>query len=107
LGGPIPELRGLTRVNSLVGMANEDDSKVRAVAKIPEPPQQRGVAKVTAEAGQRTGRIYWPVPERRPVFVDDTGRRSRRLSWLFVLLAVAGLALVIAFWVSQVGSAGA
>ncbi len=88
-------------------MANEDDSRVRAVAKIPEPPQQRGVARVTAEAGQRTGRIYWPVPEKRTVFVDDTGRRSRRLSWLFVLLAVIGLALIVAFWVSQVASTGA
>jgi hypothetical protein len=89
-------------------MANEDDPRVRAVAKIPEPPrQQRGIAKVTAESGQRTGRIYWPVPERRPVFVDDTGRRGRWLAWLAVTLAALGLALVIALWVSQVGSTGA
>jgi hypothetical protein len=90
-------------------MANEDDARVRAVAKVPAPPapQQRGVAKVSAEAGQRTGRIYWPVPERRPVFVDDSGRRGRRLAWLAVLLAVLGLALVVALWVSQVASTGA
>ena len=102
-------------------MANEDTSShpprssaagrtgVRAVAKIPEPPpQRRGVAKVTAANGQRTGRIYWPVEaERRPVFVDDTGRRGRWLAWLSVLLAVLGLALVVALWVSQVASTGA
>ncbi len=89
-------------------MANEDDSRVRAVAKIPEPPrQQRGIAKVTPEAGQRTGRIYWPVPERRPVFVDYTGRRGRWLGWVAVLVAALGLALVVALWVSQVGSTGA
>lgn len=89
-------------------MANEDDSRVRAVAKIPEPPrQQRGVAKVTAEAGQRTGRIYWPVPEHRPVFVDDTGRRGRWMAWLAALVALVGLALVAALWISQVASTGA
>ena len=89
-------------------MANEDEFRVRAVARIPEPPRpQRGVAKVTAEAGQRTGRIYWPVPERRPVFVDDTGRRGRWLGWVAVLVAALGLALVVALWVSQVGSTGA
>lgn len=63
---------------------------------------------MTAENGQRTGRIYWPVvPERHPVFVDDTGRRGRWLAWLAVLLAVIGLALVVALWVSQVASTGA
>jgi hypothetical protein len=84
-------------------------TSVRAVAKIPEPPaQRRGVAKVTTANGQRTGRIYWPVePERRPVFVDDTGRRGRWLAWLSLLLAVLGLALVVALWVSQVASTGA
>ena len=94
-------------VNSVGMTANEDERTVRAVAKVPPAPQQRGVAKVSAEAGQQTGRIYWPVPERQPVFVDDTGRRGRWMSWLAVLLAVVALALVMAFWVSQVGSTGA
>jgi hypothetical protein len=84
-------------------MANEDELKVRAVASIPEQP--RGRARVTAETGQRTGRIYWPVPEQKPVFVDDSGRRGRWMAWLSVVAALAGLAAVAAFWVSQVHAA--
>lgn len=87
-------------------MANEDDSRVRAVASVPELPRQsRGVARVTAETGQRTGRIYWPLPEQKPVFVDDSGRRGRWMAWLAVLLAVVALALVVTFWASQVHAA--
>jgi hypothetical protein len=87
--------------------ANEDEVPVRAVAKVPPVPSQRGVAKVSAEAVQRTGRIYWPVPERQPVFVDDSGRRGRWLTWLSVLVALAGLVLIGALWISQVSSTGA
>ena len=75
--------------------ANEDEKPVRAVAK------------VSGEDVRRTGRIYLPGPERRPVFVDDSGRRGRWLMWLSVAIAVAGLALVAALWVSQVTSTGA
>ena len=84
-------------------MAIEDEHKVRALAKIPVQP--RGVARVTAETGQRTGRIYWPAPEQKPVFVDDSGRRGRWMAWLAVLIAVLGLVLVATFWVSQVHTA--
>jgi hypothetical protein len=87
--------------------ANEDEVVVRAGAKVPPPPQQRGVAKVSAEAVQRTGRIYWPVSERQPVFVDESGRRGRWMAWLSVLLALAALALIGALWISQVASTGA
>jgi hypothetical protein len=88
-------------------MANEDEVKVRAVAKVPEPRQQRGVAKVTAQTGHTTGRIYPAEPSAPPVFVDDTGRRGRWLTWLSVAFVLLGLALVVAFWWSQASSAGA
>jgi hypothetical protein len=105
-------------VNSPGMTANEDEghAKVRAVAKVPPPPaapprapapQQRGVARVSPEAARRTGRIYLTEPERPPVFVDDSGRRGRWLTWLAVILAVLGLALLVALWVSQVASTGA
>ena len=86
-------------------MAIEDEPRVRALAKIPEQP--RGVARVTAETGQRTGRIYWPLPEQKPVFVDDSGRRGRWMAWVSVLLAAGGLALIVVFWASQVHAAAA
>ena len=75
--------------------ANEDEKPVRAVAK------------VSGEDVRRTGRIYLPGPERRPVFVDDSGRRGRWLTWVSVLIALAGLVLIGALWVSQVSSTGA
>ena len=102
-------LRVLSSLNSLGRMANMDDVKVRAVAKVPKPPQQRGVAKVSAQAGETTGRIYPSRSEAgvRPVFVDDSGRRGRWLTWLSVAFVILGLALVVAFWWSQASSTGA
>jgi hypothetical protein len=88
-------------------MANEDVDRVRAVAQVPKPPQQRGVAKVSAQIGEMTGRIYTSEPGVRPVFVDDTGRRGRWLRWLAIAFVVLGLALVAAFWWSQASSTGA
>jgi hypothetical protein len=88
-------------------MANEDDPRVRAVAKVPKPPQQRGVAKVSSQPGEKTGRLYPSVPDPRPVFVDDSGRRRRWLTWLSIAFVLLGLALVAAFWWSQASSTGA
>ena len=97
----------VTTVNSLEFMANEDNSRVRPVAKVDAPPplpQQRGVARVP-EVGTVTGRLYPSAPDDRPpVFVDDTGRRGRWLAWLSILAALAGLALIGALWISQVSA---
>jgi hypothetical protein len=87
-------------------MANEDN-KVRAVAKVRKPPQQRGVAKVSAHSSQVTGRLYTSEPGARPVFVDDSGRRRRWVKWLAIAFVLLGLALVAAFWWSQASSTGA
>ena len=88
-------------------MANEDNSRVRAVAKVNPPaplPQQRGVARVPEDVGV-TGRLYPSTPDdRRPVFVDDSGRRGRWLAWLSILAALVGLVLIGALWISQVSA---
>ena len=91
-------------------MANEDEFRVRAVAKVNPPappplPQQRGVARVPRDVGTLTGRLYPSEPDdRAPVFVDDSGRRGRWLTWLSILVALAGLALIGALWISQVSA---
>ena len=103
---PAQRLRPVIYVNSLGFMANEDDDKVRAVAKVHTPRQQRGVAKVPAQIGDRTGRLYLSGPGARPVFVDDSGRRGRWLKWLSIAFVLLGLALVAAFWWSQASSTG-
>jgi hypothetical protein len=47
------------------------------------------------------------VPDYRkpaePVFVDDTGRRRRLLTWVAFGLALLGLVLVALLWFSQTG----
>jgi hypothetical protein len=95
-------------------MAREEDSKIRAVAQVPPPPpdgqpprapQQRGVARVS-ETREVTSRIYPSGKDAPPVFVDDTGKRGRLLTWLSLAFAVVALALVAALWVSQAASTG-
>jgi hypothetical protein len=86
-------------------MAREEDPKIRAVAQVPKAPQQRGVARVS-ETNEVTGRIYPSGKDAPPVFVDDTGKRRRWLTWVSLALAVVALALVAALWVSQAASTG-
>jgi hypothetical protein len=96
-------------------MASEDDPKIRAVAAIPKTqvptgpprtaPQQRGVARVS-ETREVTSRIYPSGAEPPPVFVDDSGKRGRLLTWLSLVFAVLALGLIAALWVSQAASTG-
>jgi hypothetical protein len=87
-------------------MAREDDPKIRAVAQVPEPPQQqRGVARVP-EISEATGRIYPSGKDAAPVFVDDSGKRGRLLTWVSLAVAVLLLGLVAALWFSQAASTG-
>ena len=86
-------------------MAHEENPPVRAVAKIPTPRQQRGVARVpkTIDA---TSIMDASEPEAPPVFVDETGRRGRVWGWLALLFAFICLALVAALWWSQAAATG-
>jgi hypothetical protein len=86
-------------------MTGEEEPPIRAVAKVPKPPQQRGVARVP-ENIDLTDRFHLSEPEAAPVFVDDSGRRRRLLAWLSISFAVLGLALVVALWISQATSTG-
>jgi hypothetical protein len=86
-------------------MASEDDPKIRAVAAVPKPPQQRGVARVP-ENSDATSRIYPSGKDDTPVFVDDSGKRGRLLTWLSLAFALLVLGLVAALWFSQVASTG-
>jgi hypothetical protein len=86
-------------------MARDEDPKVRAVAQVPKAPQRRGVARVS-KTTEVTSRIYPSGKDAPPVFVDDTGKRRRLLTWVSLALAVLALALVAALWVSQAASTG-
>jgi hypothetical protein len=85
-------------------MAREDPP-IRAVAKVPTPRQQRGVARVP-ETIDATSIVDAPEPGAPPVFVDDTGRRGRVWGWLALLFAFICLALVAALWWSQAAATG-
>jgi hypothetical protein len=84
-------------------MAGDDEQKIRAVAKVVAPG--RGVARVSSTR-EETSRIPRREAEQPPVFVDDSGRRRRWVTWLSLALAVLGLALVVALWFSQASSTG-
>jgi hypothetical protein len=90
-------------------MAPEEDPKIRAVAQVPTvpppktAPQQRGVARVS-ETREVTSRIYPSGAEAPPVFVDDSGKRGRLLTWLSLAFAVLALGLIAALWISQAAS---
>jgi hypothetical protein len=86
-------------------MPPKDDPKARAVAKVPKPPQKRGVARVP-ETREATSRMYLTEPDAPPVFVDDTGKRGRLLTWLAIGFALTCLALVAALWFSQAAATG-
>jgi hypothetical protein len=86
-------------------MPPNDDPKARAVAKVPKPPQQRGVAQVP-ETREETSRIHLSEPGGPPVFVDDTGKRGRLLTWLSIGFALICLALIAALWFSQAAATG-
>jgi hypothetical protein len=86
-------------------MAREDDPRIRAVAKVPKPRQQRGVARVP-ETIDATSIMDADGPDAQPVFVDDTGRRGRVWTWLALLFAFICLALVAALWWSQAAATG-
>ena len=76
-------------------MPPKEDPKARAVAKVPKPPQQRGVARVP-ETREATSRIHLSEPGAQPVFVDDSGKRGRLLTWLSIGFALICLALIAA-----------
>jgi hypothetical protein len=98
-------LRGSTTLNSLEFMASEEDPPIRAVAKVPTPRQQRGVARVP-ETIDSTSVMDASEPSASPVFVDDSGRRGRAWSWVALLFALIGLALLAALWWSQAAATG-
>jgi hypothetical protein len=81
-------------------MGQNEERRVRAVA----APRQRGVAPIPKDVVE-TSRIYSSGRDDPPVFVDDTGRRRRLLTWLSVAFVVIALALVAALWISQVTAA--
>jgi hypothetical protein len=86
-------------------MASEEDPPIRAVAKVPTPRQQRGVARVP-ENIDSTSVMDASEPSVSPVFVDDSGRRGRAWSWVALLFALIGLALLAALWWSQAAATG-
>jgi hypothetical protein len=86
-------------------MARDEDPRIRAVAKVPTPRQQRGVARVP-ETVDATNVMDTSEPTTPPVFVDDTGRRGRVWSWVAVFFALLGLALLVALWWSQAAATG-
>jgi hypothetical protein len=98
-------LQGSATLNSLAIMARDEEPRVRAVAKVPEPRRQRGVARVP-ENVDATSVVEKSEPGAPPVFVDDTGRRGRLWAWLSLLVALLGLALVVALWWSQAAATG-
>jgi hypothetical protein len=86
-------------------MPPKEDPKARAVAKVPKPPQQRGVARVP-ESIEATSRMHLSEPGAPPVFVDDSGKRGRLLTWLSIGFALICLALIAALWFSQAAATG-
>jgi hypothetical protein len=82
---------------------DSEEPKIRAVAKVVAPG--RGVARVSSTR-EETNKIPMPGSEQLPVFVDDSGRRGRWVTWLALGIAVLGLALVMALWFSQASSTG-
>jgi hypothetical protein len=86
-------------------MAREQDPPIRAVAKVPTPRQQRGVARVP-ETVDATNVMDTSEPGAPPIFVDDTGRRGRVWAWLAVFFALLVLALMAALWWSQAAATG-
>ena len=86
-------------------MVREKEPSIRAVAKIPTPKQQRGVARVP-EPIDATSMMETSEPAAVPVFVDDTGRRGRLWARLSLIVALLGLALVAALWWSQIAVTG-
>lgn len=86
-------------------MAREENPPVRAVAKVPPPRQQRGVARVPKNIDATTI-MDASEPDAAPVFVDDSGRRGRVWGWLALLFALICIALVAALWWSQVAATG-
>lgn len=77
----------------------------RAAAKVPRPPRKRGVARVP-ENREATNRLHLTPPDTPPVFVDDSGKRRRLLTWLSIAFALICLALIAALWVSQAAATG-
>jgi hypothetical protein len=86
-------------------MRRDEEPPARAVAKVPTPRRQRGVARVP-ENVDATSVMDTSEPDAVPVFVDDTGRRGRLWAWLSLLVALLGLALVVALWWSQAAATG-
>jgi hypothetical protein len=72
-----------------------------APARAADPAQAVGVARIPSPIN--TTRPFRPgtIPPPRPVFSDDTGRRRRTVQWIAVLLALLGLVLTAALWLSQ------
>jgi hypothetical protein len=66
----------------------------------------RGVARVPKD-DEATTLLKPSGAAARPVFVDDTGRRGRLLTWAMVGLALIAVLLIAAFWFSQATASGA
>ena len=107
-------------------MGSADDSDHVGVPPQRDPPPGTAFRAVARVRSARTGRVYTgrdrdrgrgvaPVPTNReetrrlapppppgpPVFVDESGRRGRLLAWAAAVAALAGLLLIVAFWVGQ------
>ena len=71
----------------------------------PGPGRHAGVARVPGIEEQTRPVQAAAAGPAVPVFVDDTGRRHRLLSWLALGAAWLGLLLVGLLWLSQTGPA--
>jgi hypothetical protein len=58
-----------------------------------------------ATDGLEATRSFAAVVETGPIFVDISGRRGRRITWVTAAFAVVGLLFVGGLWFSQVGPA--
>ena len=108
---PAPSQRGVAAVPpalSQPGVAAVPPALSQpGVAAVPSAPSRRGVAQVPPQDNAMTGRIYLSGPDAQPpVFVDESGRRGRLLGLLGLGAALIGLALLVAFWWSQLAAAG-
>ena len=81
-------------------------------APVPRPSRGRArvgraVGKARLPADEVTGLIRSDVPAARPVFVDPSGVRRRRMRWAAYVAAVLLVLVLAAVWASQLSGTAA
>jgi hypothetical protein len=108
--GPAEDGDGPDQTDTDVTRLRPTQPRFVGVARI---PRARGAAAVTAASRQAVGVARIPEPTHqtrpfvaddvpaKPIFSDDSGRRRRMVTVVAFLIAVMGLLLVAALWLSQ------